>query len=748
MSDKCRHLLAKKSKTPDAPEPRETLAGHTLDVVAVAETLVRNWANIFLTSLGLPQSWGGDLLSASLRGAFLHDLGKANHQFQRLVRRGPDPPQALRHEWISLHILLHFQVLDRWLFPEGDGLARNATLFAAVGHHLQVQDGSAISPRDGSEDSKIHVLTSHPDIASLLREASEPLALSGPPPSLTDLVIDLLDEEALSGVHAWLLAAKGWWDGASPEERRLIALVKALVIAADLAGSALPRAGADAPAWVEEVLSRTCQRQELERLATRRLEGKSLRQFQEEVAATSSRIALVRAGCGSGKTTAAYLWGARNAPGRKLFFCYPTTGTATEGYTDYVLPDDIDAALIHSRAEVDLEELHASPDHDEDQQVRVEALAAWDVPLVVCTADTALGLIQNNRRGLFSFPTIANGAFVFDEVHAYDDRMFGALLHFLEAFRGMPVLLMTASLPHQRLTALRDIAAKLGEALVEVEGPRDLEEIARYRLEPSVEEDAWAKIEQRLSAGGKVLWVANTVDGAVSSAKEAVRRGLKPVLPYHSRYRYCDRVRKHRAVIEAFKKSGPVLAVTTQVCEVSLDLSADLLVTDLAPVPALIQRLGRLNRYVTVEQPGQPRTAVFLEPEKPWPYEDADLASARKWLDRFKGEPVSQADLARAFLQVVGNGGDAGTVGSAWLDGGPFSAPAPLREAGGTIPVIRAEDEAAAREDHGQVVRLTIPMLLGPVAKEVAGWRPLGAARVAPLGRIDYSEDWGAAWRK
>lgn len=748
MSDEYPHLLAKKSKNPDLPEPRETLPGHILDVVAVANTLVGNLGNAFLASMGLPYDWTAPLFSASLRGSFLHDLGKANHQFQRLVRRGPDPPQALRHEWVSLYILLHFQALDLWLFPEGDGLARNEALFAAVGHHLQVQDGSAISPRDGSGDPRIHVLTGHPDVASLLRTASGPLSLSGPPPSLTHLVIDLLDEESLSGVCAWLLEAKRWWTGASPEERLLIALVKALVIAADLAGSALPQTGTDPAAWAGAVLSRTCQRQELERLATRRLEGKSLRHFQEKVAATSSQITLVRAGCGSGKTTAAYLWGARNAARRKLFFCYPTTGTATEGYADYVLPDDIDAALIHSRAEVDLLDLQGSPDHDEDRQVRVEALAAWDVPLVVCTADTVLGLIQNNRRGLFSFPTIANGAFVFDEIHAYDDRMFGALVRFLEGFRGVPVLLMTASLSDHRVTALKDIAVKLGEALVEVEGPRDLEEIPRYRLERNAEEDAWAKVEQTLSAGGKVLRVANTVDRAVSFGKEAVKRGFKPVLPYHSRYRYCDRVGKHKAVIEAFRRSAPVLAVTTQVCEVSLDLSADLLVADLAPVPALIQRLGRLNRYVTVEQPGQPRTAVFLESEKPWPYEDADLASARMWLDRLNGEPVSQADLARAFLQVVGNGVDTGTVGSAWLDGGPFSAPAPLREAGGTIPVIRAEDESAARENRNQVVRLTIPMLLGPVVKEVAGWRRLGAARVAPLGRIDYSEDWGATWRK
>lgn len=747
MSYKYRCLLAKKSEAPDAPEPRATLKGHILDVIKVAHTMVRSWGSAFLDSLGLPQGWNEQLLSASLRGAFLHDLGKANHQFQRLVRQGPDPPQALRHEWISLYILLQFHSLDRWLFPEGDGLVRKTAVFAAVGHHLQLADGSALALRDGSGDSTVTVMTGHPDVTDLLWQAGEHLALSDPVPVLTDLKIDLLDGPLLAALH-WIREAKEWWEGASPEEQRFIALVKALVIATDLAGSALPRTGIDAAAWVKVVLSRICQREEVERLAMRGLGGKPLRGFQEEVADSVSRITLVRAGCGSGKTTAAYLWGARNAAGRKLFFCYPTTGTATEGYADYVVPDDIDAALIHSRAEVDLEDLLGAPDDDETRQVRIEALAAWDVPLVVCTADTVLGLVQNNRRGVFSFPAIANGAFVFDEVHAYDDRMFGSLLRFLETFRGTPILLMTASLPQQRLRTLKDIGAKLGEPLVEVEGPRDLEKIPRYRLKSSAARDAWAKVEETLSSGGKVLWVANTVDRAVAFGMEAVGRGLNPVLPYHSRYRYCDRIGKHRAVIDAFKKRGPVLAVTTQVCEVSLNLSADLLVTDLAPVSALIQRLGRLNRYVTAEKPGAPRTSLFLKPGSSLPYKDADINSARAWLGRLDDVPVSQVDLAQVFLEIVGEGNGSEAVRSAWLDGGPLSAPAPLREAGATIPVIRTEDGAAAREDRSQVIRLAIPMLLGPVAKEIGGWLRLGIARVVPPGRIDYSEEWGATWQK
>jgi CRISPR-associated endonuclease/helicase Cas3 len=468
------------------------------------------------------------------------------------------------------------------------------------------------------------------------------------------------------------------------------------------------------------------------------------------IAETASRITLARAGCGSGKTVAAYLWASRRAAGRKLFFCYPTTGTATEGYAGYVLPEDIDAALIHSRAEVDLEELIGTVEDTPDQQVRFEALGAWDVPLIVCTADTVLGLVQNNRRGLFSSPAIANGAFVFDEVHAYDERMFGALLRFLDAFRGVPVLLMTASLPEARLQALKAMADRLGEGVQAIEGPRDLEGIPRYRLQRSRPDAAWRKAVEVLTRGGKVLWVANQVDRAVAVAKAALRRSGSPPLLYHSRYRYGDRVAKHRAVMEAFTshRAGPALAITTQVCEVSLNLSADLLVTDLAPIPALIQRLGRLNRHVTPTQPGDPRPGLILEPGTRWPYEDADLAAAREWLARLAGGPTSQADLARAFLAVVHDGAGTEGVPSAWLDGGPFSTLSPLKEAGTTLPVIRAEDAPAARADRRQVVRLTIPMLLGPVAGEIAGWSRIGLARIAPLGRIDYSEEWGAAWRK
>ena len=595
--------------------------------------------------------------------------------------------------------------------------------------------------RDGSGQARIQVLAGHPDVTRLLRRTK----LAKAPPILSDYAIDLTDSPR-ERINSWILDADRWWRKLPPEPKRVVALIKALVIAADLAGSALPRRGIDCDTWIQSILARACTEMELTGLVERSLDGRPPRPFQDKVAALLADVTLVSAGCGSGKTTAAYLWAARRANGRKLFFCYPTTGTATEGYAGYVAPDDIPSALIHSRAEVDLRDILCTPE-DDDRQMRIEALAAWDVPLVVCTADTVLGLIQNNKAGLFAVPAIANSAFVFDEVHAYDDRMFGALLRLIGAFCGAPLLLMTASLQAHRLDEIRRLCAESGQVFATVEGPGDLERIARYRLVRVKLETAWSEVVRALASGMRLLWVVNTVDRAVRLYKEVRKRGGWPVVAYHSRFSYGDRVRKHKTVVDAFKgKRGPFLAITTQVCEVSLDLSADLLITDLAPVPAMIQRLGRLNRFVTPEAPGNARTALVLTPPHPAPYEQSDLHLAGQWLARLGPGALSQADLAAAWSALTAaDQCEAG--GSAWLDGGPMSERRPLRELGATIPVVRSEDADAAGRDRVEAIRATIPMLLGPVAREWPGWRRLGLARVAPAGRIAYSEDWGAAWQ-
>lgn len=752
-------LLAKSSRSPDAPRGPESLPGHLVAVTRTASFMAEQWGQRYVTSLGLDHEFFDPRLRVALpRAAFLHDLGKANDHFQRMVRSGvPPPPQACWHEQLSVWLTLRFVALGSWLFAGCDDPLRQSILAAAVGHHLRLKDASEVALRAHSGNLRITLLTGHRDFAAALRAGAGLLGLSDPP-DLVDVTVELLEPESFDDLmDVWIQDALTWWETATTDERRFVAALKALVLAADIAGSAVPRMRADPVAWTRDVLGRVCTHPGLDRVVRARLAGSSPRPFQDAVQRTSTRVTFVRAGCGSGKTAAAYLWAGRKGPGRKLFFCYPTTGTASQGFADYVPPNVADARLIHSRATVDLEDVlmngHGDGQDRLDWLTRFASLAAWDAPITVCTVDTVLGLIQNNRPGLFSFPSIGNGAFVFDEIHQYDDRLFGALLRFLDAFRGVPTLLMTASLPRARLTALQEMIARLGERLQVVDGPADLEALKRYQVERVNLDTAWDRAEKALDTGERVLWVANTVDRAVRIARRAEDAGLN-VLAYHSRYRYQDRRARHDAVVSAFagERTGGSLAVTTQVCEVSLDLSADLLVTELAPIASIIQRLGRLNRRVSAEAEVRPALALVVEPATADPYEKAELVDAHAWLDLLGAGPVSQADLSEAFDRQFGDALlSPQWVRSAWLDGGLLAAPAPLREAGMTIPVIRQEDRVrlrglpASRKSH-EIIRLTIPMPLGPVQREIGSWPREGGALVAPAGRMAYSERFGGHW--
>ena len=56
--------------------------------------------------------------------------------------------------------------------------------------------------------------------------------------------------------------------------------------------------------------------------------------------------------------------------------------------------------------------------------------------------------------------------------------------------------------------------------------------------------------------------------------------------------------------------------VSTQVVEVSLDISFDLMITECAPIDALIQRFGRINRKRTKETIGKYKPIYVLAPSE------------------------------------------------------------------------------------------------------------------------------------
>lgn len=734
-------LLAKSSASPEEPRAAETLQGHTMLVVAAAEELLEARARAALAAAGLPSEWESRLERVVRLAAFVHDLGKCSSQFQATVRHSK-ARQLVRHEALTLWLCWPGRPLASWLRDAVETEADYVlALLAAAGHHRKFFAG-AVAPDEAGADRALTLYSSHADFGALLRAGARVLGLQDPP-ALEDVVIRATRTESPRRViERWAeeLEDAGTQDDG---ERRLLAVAKAVVLDADVAGSALPRAGAPARGWIREQLAVRADRTRLLEIAERRLRGHEPREFQRSVAAARAPVTLVTAGCGSGKTIAAYLWAAERHAGRQLWITYPTTGTTTEGFRDYVHGADVVGRLEHGRAAVDIEMLGLDDGEGQRDLDRLDALRAWGAEVVTCTVDTVLGLVQNQRKGLYAFAGLADAAVVFDEIHAYDDALFGALMRFLEGLPGLPALLMTASLPEPRLRALHALCLRVhGRELACISGPVELEALPRYRRLPPDDVDPWQLVHSALERGEKVLWVSNTVQRALDLAAIA---GPQRALVYHSRFRYCDRVERHAAVIDAFGREGPALALTTQVAEMSLDLSADLLISDLAPVPALIQRLGRLNRRSTPELPRDPMPFLVL-PFDGLPYAASQLDDATRWLNCLPHAAISQSDLVAAWTQD--DVGDPRRIASEWLDGFFRTEIAALRESTPGITVVREADASDLRSGRVRAEEVALPMGPPRDARAWREWRRVGCYPIAPDSALDYDQQRGAAWRR
>lgn len=759
--------LYAKSRPKDGATPDSIyLPNHLRDVHDAAAQVLDSTACDQLLAFGLqPESWETRFRRIVRLAAALHDLGKANDHFQNMLKS--KERQGLRHEWVTL--LMAQEYLRNWLLPavEMNEIDWQIVLWVVSGHHPAYNRPSP--PRlfvDGA-GSEMQLLMGRDDFATCLKFIAEQFALGAPPPC-SDQPLPLVGREnAFARIFHWYQEAKHVWDPIAEkdrDEKRFVAAAKYCLVAADVAGSALPKEVKDKKrrsTWIKDAFAQRPTRGRIEKIVNLRLGKDSLRPFQKQVAESTASVTLARAGCGSGKTLAGFHWAATRHPTKRLYFCYPTTGTATEGYRDYLHnpEEDFDTDLFHGRAAVDLEIILNTRVDDErpdaDAVARIESLDTWSTPIVSCTVDTVLGVIQTNRRGLYAWPALAGAAFIFDEIHAYDDKLFGALLRFLQALRGVPVLLMTASLPAARTKALEQCLARVNRQLLEIPGPPDLEQRPRYHLHGKVEaRDPLPDIRKHMKEMGnnaKVLWVCNTVSRVMKAAEQA--DDLHPLI-YHSRFRYENRVKQHQKLIEAFKSSGPTLAVASQVAEMSLDLSSTLLVFDLCPVPSAIQRLGRLNRRANDGDPTCPFIVVnpVDDDGKPsvLPYTPEDFEVTKRWLDALPKANITQQDLATAWenLTEIKDRRPA-YVPSAWLDGGPVTQVLELREASPGITVIMERDVQAIRDDPKLLQRCALPMPPPPKhLREMLKERDMKGIPVAPNGTIDYHPERGAQWQK
>ena len=231
---------------------------------------------------------------------------------------------------------------------------------------------------------------------------------------------------------------------------------------------------------------------------------------------------------------------------------------------------------------------------------------------------------------------------IVDEVHSYSTYMnvyLDRVLTWLAAY-GVPVVLLSATLSEARCSSMvdayrRGLRLAAGERLHRRPAPEsvhtpfpclvtageDRTEVvatasgrrSTISLRRLAKDALVPLLEEALADGGCALVVRNTVRRAQETYETLRERFGEDVGLNHARFTIGDRLAKDKEILDRFgppRKAGRrphrAIVVATQVVEQSLDVDFDLLVTDLAPIDLVLQRIGRLHRH---ERSRPPRLA-------------------------------------------------------------------------------------------------------------------------------------------
>lgn len=263
---------------------------------------------------------------------------------------------------------------------------------------------------------------------------------------------------------------------------------------------------------------------------------------------------------------------------------------------------------------------------------------------VVCTVDQILAL--SLRRPLAALANLATASkvVVIDEVHAADEYMRVFLVKTLRWLgrHGVPVVALSATLtpqvraelhaaylnvdldstdPETADTARRCVDAVLntrsfplvssssphfGVAAVstDVKNTEQRKTVTVKSLDARRVDDVASHVAA-MASPGCIAVVCNTV-GRAQQMYERLRVLLSEeweILLLHSRYTIQERRSREQHLVDLL---GPrvvdtrperLIVIGTQVIEQSLDIDFDMMVSDIAPMSSLIQRMGRLHRH-------------------------------------------------------------------------------------------------------------------------------------------------------
>src|SRR5262249_40977955 len=277
--DRLRAKSDPKDLAPGSPCPPSVyLAGHLRDVHEAAVQVLASTGEDQLRALGLaPEAWGERFLRTVRLAAALPAPGKGNAHFQRMLA-GDRSRQGLRHEWAPL-LMVEPPSLREWFVPAvgGEETQWQVVLWAIAGHHPAYHPPSPPRLFQEGAGTKLRLLVNHEDFHTCLLWLAETFGLSTPPRFAEGEGVPLVRPgNAFLPITAWFTKAAQVWGQASAEEKRFTAAVKDCLVAADVAGSALPREVKDEARraeWIRNAFGNTPRPGQLRKVVELRLNG-------------------------------------------------------------------------------------------------------------------------------------------------------------------------------------------------------------------------------------------------------------------------------------------------------------------------------------------------------------------------------------------------------------------------------------------------------------------------------------------
>lgn len=508
-------------------------------------------------------------------GAVLHDIGKAHPEFQHRIRMPKIYPRAFRHELSSLAFLSLFENKD-------------ALIEMVVAHHKSIEDDYAHRGILDLEDYDRHWIEYHlGDWDSWSPRALDIFANLGLPVKQIPL------EEARNNL---IYAAQyceslkyGWskWRG--------------LLNSADYMASAFHDK-------FDEIEKNLFHKPNMDFYHQR---GEKANEIQFPLAkkqiVSDKKHTLVVSPTGSGKTD--FLM--RRAKSR-VYYCLPFQAS-------------INAMTNRFRKELNLNDKQVRMQHASSRisdaaasQIGIDLQNFGGASIKVLTPFQIAGILFCHQGFESLLLDIQNQDVVLDEVHTYSQNAQAIVLEIVELLVsiGCRVHIGTATMPtvlYQKLLNIMGGPDNVHEvSLTE----KELEFYNRHVIVPEYEDFLTKAIRYCIEEKEKVLMVANTVADAqnwYARIKEAYPE-IKTML-LHSRYRRKDRAELEKKLLEEYDaKNEPCIVVSTQVVEVSIDISFDRMFTVAAPIDALVQRFGRVNRRI---KPNETRPLKYIHILKP-----------------------------------------------------------------------------------------------------------------------------------